>query len=131
MTTYLLDTNVIVELLRKNKKMRDKINEVGLNRCFISEITIVELLYGAEKSGNPDKIREVKWVEDTFKQIPVHTAFRDFAKIKVLLEKQQSIIDSFDLLIGATALANNYVVVTHNTKHLSRIPGLTFEDWQC
>lgn len=130
MTTYLLDTNVIVELLRKNKKIRDQINEVGLNKCFISEITIVELLYGAEKSGNTDKMREVKWVEETFKQIPVRTAFHDFAKIKVLLEKQQSIIDTFDLLIGATALANNHVVVTHNAKHLQRIPGLTLEDWQ-
>ena len=38
-------------------------------------------------------------------------------------------IDDFDLLIGATALKHGMVLVTENVKHLSRVPGITLENW--
>ena len=50
--------------------------------------------------------------------------------MKTLLEKQGMRIDEFDLLIGTSALANSMILVTHNTKHFSRIPDLTIEDWE-
>ena len=34
-----------------------------------------------------------------------------------------------DLFIAATALEHDYTLVTHNTRHFSRIPGLKLEDW--
>jgi tRNA(fMet)-specific endonuclease VapC len=40
------------------------------------------------------------------------------------------LIGPHDLLIAAIALANNLIVVTHNTSEFSRVPGLTIEDWQ-
>ena len=36
----------------------------------------------------------------------------------------------FDILIGVTALQNNYTMVTANIKHLGRIPNLNIENWE-
>ena len=38
-------------------------------------------------------------------------------------------IGPYDMLIAAIAMAHNLIVVTHNTKHFGRIPGLKIEDW--
>ena len=98
--------------------MVSKINEIGLNKCFISEITIAELKYGAMKSNKPDFHNEVL---NTFsKKINVVTIFEildTYALEKVRLEKLGKKLDNFDLLIGAKAIVNNLVLVTNNTKH--------------
>ncbi|MFZ4558089.1 MAG: type II toxin-antitoxin system VapC family toxin, partial [Pseudanabaena sp.] len=39
-------------------------------------------------------------------------------------------IGAYDLQIAAIALANNLILVTHNTKEFSRIPQLQLEDWE-
>lgn len=40
-------------------------------------------------------------------------------------------IDDFDLLIATTAVANNFVMVTENVKHFSKVDGITIENWVC
>jgi tRNA(fMet)-specific endonuclease VapC len=50
---YLLDTNIIIFLLKGNETVTAKIQEIGLGKCFISEISVAELKYGAEKSERP------------------------------------------------------------------------------
>ena len=52
-TLYLLDTNIIVFLLRGQMGIRDSIERIGIDQCHISEITYAELLYGAECSHAP------------------------------------------------------------------------------
>ncbi len=52
---YLLDTNICVFFLRGKLNLDEIIKEKGQSNCFISEITVVELLYGAENSDNPAK----------------------------------------------------------------------------
>lgn len=55
---YLLDTNICIFLLRGEYNVDKKIDSVGLENCYISEITIAELKYGAElgrrKTGSKD-----------------------------------------------------------------------------
>lgn len=38
-------------------------------------------------------------------------------------------LDDFDLLIGATAIANNLILVTENEKHLERMAKINIENW--
>jgi tRNA(fMet)-specific endonuclease VapC len=38
-------------------------------------------------------------------------------------------IADFDLAIAATALAHGLTMVTHNTRHFNRVPGLVLDDW--
>ena len=52
---YLLDFNIFIHFLRGKYNIIEKLNEVGIDDCAISEITLAELDYGAEKSANPKK----------------------------------------------------------------------------
>ena len=52
-----------------------------------------------------------------------------FGEIKAQLSRTGTAVDDFDLLIGCTAMALNYTVVTNNTKHYEKIPGLNVANW--
>lgn len=52
-----------------------------------------------------------------------------FASEKAGLSKAGSLVDNFDLLIGATAVHHGLTLVTNNTKHFQRIQGIQLEDW--
>jgi tRNA(fMet)-specific endonuclease VapC len=110
--------------------LSDKIGAVGIENCFISEITIAELLFGAENSTNYEKhIEEVSLFEQHFRIIPIYNVLTTYAKEKTRLKKKGSIIAEFDLLIGSTALAHNLIMVTGNGNHFGKIQGIQIEDW--
>ena len=52
-----------------------------------------------------------------------------FADIKASLSASGTVVDDFDLLIGCTALTLNYAVVSNNTKHFEKVPGLKVVNW--
>lgn len=47
---YLLDTNICIYYLKGLYNLKDKINNVGNESCYISEITVAELKFGVENS---------------------------------------------------------------------------------
>ena len=121
MKQYLLDTNIIIFYLKGKFDLDIKFEEIGLENCYISEITIAELLHGAEKSNNP--ARNFKLIEEIQKNItvlPIFSSLKMYAKEKARLEKKGKPIDNFDILIGATAIVNKLIMVTNNTKHFDR-----------
>lgn len=84
MSGYLLDTDICIFFLKGRYNLRDKIDTVGINNCFVSEITIAELLFGAENSANRTKhIKDVEFFEKNFRIIPVYSSLRLYAKEKV------------------------------------------------
>lgn len=127
---YLLDTNIVIFLFKGKFGVAEKIRSVGLEQCFISEITVAELKYGAEKSSNPEFHRRIvaEFIND-IQIIPIFDALDFFAKEKTRLEASGNRIDDFDLLIGATAVVNDFVLVTNNISHLGRVQGVMIEDW--
>jgi len=130
MPKYLLDTDICIYLLKNKFGIKAQIKKASLSNCFISEITIAELTYGAVKSTNYEKhMNEVTEIESLFEVLPVYSSFSDFAKEKVRLQKAGQLIADFDLLIGATAIQNGLILVTNNLKHFNRIQGLEIEDW--
>lgn len=130
MERYMLDTNAIVEMLRGNRKVVGQIEKHGIQNCFISEITIAELYYGAIKSGNSKHFDDIEIVESLFQIVPLYPSFLDYARIRHHLTSTGLGIDTFDMLIGASAVQGKYVLITHNNKHFSRIPDLRTADWQ-
>lgn len=50
-TKYLLDTNVLISMFKNKGNVRKFIKETGKNNCFVSEISIAELFYGAAKDA--------------------------------------------------------------------------------
>lgn len=130
MHKYLLDTTVCIALIRHNPQVVETILNIGEENCYVSEITIAELYYGASKSGRASHFRDVMLIKDVFEVVPLFPCLRTYGEIKAALERQGNRIDEFDLLIGATALTNTMTLVTHNTKHLGRIPNIVIEDWE-
>jgi tRNA(fMet)-specific endonuclease VapC len=129
--SYLLDTDMLISFLRDKHSVAEKIDHVGIENCYISEVSIIELTYGAFNSTKIDKhLGEVNQVESLFEVIPLYTAIKIFAQEKVRLKKEGNLIPDFDLAIGSTAVANNMRLVTNNTKHLGRIKGIKIENWR-
>ena len=127
---YLLDTDICIYLLKNKFSIRNKIESVGIQKCFVSEITIIELTYGAEKSENIAKHgNDVSDIEALFEVIPIRNCFEIFAKEKYRLQKQGLLIPDFDLLIASTALAHNLHLVSNNEKHLNRIQNINLKNW--
>ena len=130
MSGYLLDTDICIFFLQGKFNLADKIAEVGIQNCSISEITIGELLFGAENSQNYQKHRkEVEHFERSFTVVPIYNVLPTYAKEKVRLRRAGTPVAEFDLLIGATALSHDLTLVTGNVKHFSKIQGLTIENW--
>lgn len=85
---------------------------------------------GAVNSSQVEKHRnEVVLLEELFTIVPALTAIEIYATEKVRLREAGALIPDFDLLIGASAVANGMVMVTNNEKHLGRIDGITIENW--
>lgn len=129
---YLLDTDVVISLLRGNRRVADAIDEAGIQNCRISEITRAELLYGVELSRRKGRKSDAIMVDrllDTFEVVPVGGSLSSYASIKADLVCSGTPIEDFDLLIGCTALVNSFVLVSGNIAHMSRIKGLSLENW--
>lgn len=127
---YLLDTTACIALIRRTKQVVDKILSVGEDNCVVSEISIAELYYGAIKSGKQSHLNDVKLIMDLFEIVPIFPSLKTYAQIKTDLESSGKRIDEFDLLIASSAIYNSMTLVSHNTKHFSRISGLKLEDWE-
>ena len=127
---YLLDTNAIIAMFRDLHGMRAAILKAGFETCAISEITLAELLYGAYKGGYERHSHEARFVKEHFKVIPISDSIIKYAQLRTQLEADGVRLDNFDLLIAATAITEELTLVTHNTRHFDRIPGLKIKDWE-
>jgi len=127
---YLLDTNICIYFLKGRYGLVEKIQRIGIENFYISEITVAELKYGIEKSTTPDKNRLVVYeLIDKLKKLPIFGALDVYAKEKARLKKGGNIVDDFDLLIGATAIFNNMILVTNNEKHFTRLQNIKVVNW--
>ena len=127
---YLLDTNVLVAMFRGQYGIRQAILKAGFENCAISEITLAELLTGAYRGGFDRHAHEIAFLRDHFDIVTVSTALDHYARLRAELEKQGTSLDSFALLIAATALSSNLTLITHTTRHFARVPGLRIRDWE-
>ena len=131
MAKYLLDTCVCISMFRNEGHVREKLLNVGLDNCYISEITIAELYFGVAKAENKKrKLEDIKRVQQMFKVIPAYSSFKEYGEIRHSLEHTGLRVDQFDLLIGATAIHHQMTLVTSNLKHFERMPGIKIESWK-
>lgn len=130
MRKYLLDTNICVYFLKGQFNLDKGIEKAGTENCYISEVTIAELKFGAENSENKEKNRKtIDEFVSKFTIIPIFNSFDIYAKEKARLRKKGLPLDDFDLLIGATAITNDLTLVTRNTSDFERLEGVKIENW--
>lgn len=110
--------------------MNKRLLQVGFENCAISEITLAELIYGAECSADVEKNMDfINIFVRRVKVIPVLNTLNIYAKEKSLLRKSGTLIDDLDIFIGATAIANHMILITDNEKHLKRLSGIKIKNW--
>ncbi len=128
---YLLDTNICVFFLRGKLDLDELIKQKGRENCFISEITVLELRYGAENSDNPPRSHKaVDAFVNGLSIIPIFGSIKRYAKEKVRLRKiGKPIHDEFDLLIGVTSIENKLTLVTDNSKDFELLNGIKLDNW--
>lgn len=130
MKQYLLDTDICIYFIKGLHNLDKKILNIGIDNCFISEITIAELKFGVENSKQKEKNRKtIEKFINSIGIIPIISCLDVYAKEKARLRKQGTVVDEFDLLIGSSAIANNMSLVTRNTKHFKRFKGVSLENW--
>jgi len=128
---YLLDTNVLIDILRGNRQVIDKLQRESISECCISDITVYELYYGAYRSKNPEESAgKIDRLVMSISVLDTTDCMKDAARQKSMLASEGQLIEDFDIIIGTAAIANGLVLVTGNTKHLERLSGLTMTDWR-
>lgn len=131
MTLYMLDTNIVSDLIRNPQgKVAKRIGRAGEDRICTSIIVAAELRYGCAKSSS-SRLR--KAVEDLLGEINVLPfdvpADGKYGAIRTELEAAGKPIGSNDLLIAAHAHAAGATIVTANANEFKRVPGLKVENW--
>ena len=131
MLKYLLDTNMVIYVMKRRPiEVLSQFND-NAGRMALSAITLSELYHGAEKSAKVAQNLEV--VEEFASLVQVLAygtkASQHYGAIRSQLEKVGQPIGVNDVHIAAHARSEGLVVVTNNTSEFSRIPGLMVENW--
>ncbi len=131
MLKYLLDTNIVIYVLKRRPKEVLDVFNANASRMAISSITLSELMYGAEKSINTDKNLEA--VEEFVSHLEVlpydAKASQHYGQIKAALEKKGQIIGENDIHIAAHAISHGLILVSNNVREFKRVPNLALENW--
>lgn len=128
---YLLDTNTCVYAIKRMPQVLRRLQERSPGDFAVSAITVAELRFGAAKSSRPTETRRgVDAFLKPFEVLPFgNDAASEYAPLRLTLEREGRPIGERDLLIAATAKSLGLIVVTHNVREFSRVPGLKVEDW--
>ncbi len=120
MEITLLDTNILIEILKGNRETISKINT--LNSTYtVSDISYMELIYGAFDN------KEVKKIEkflSNFKIIEINNKVSQKALLLIKKYAKSHSLDIPDALIAATAIVNNFKLFTYNLKDFKYIEDL-------
>ena len=129
---YLLDTNVLIECLRRNRIMVAAVMANGKGHDLaISSVTFGELMVGILKNDTPRRRAALRKVLAPTKILPFdEAAAAEFAGIKKTLEKSGAVIGPYDMQIAGHAISVGRRLVTHNRKEFSRVKRLEWEDWE-
>ena len=128
---YLLDTNAMTSRVTKDAHFIKQIQTKNPSERVISAMTEHEVLFGIAcnpKSRLPT-VAEIMICLLPKLAIGLNKA-AEAADIRADLKSGGLPIGPHDVLIAAAALAMDLIIITHNTRKFSRMPGLLMEDWQ-
>ena len=132
-TLYLLDTNIVSYFLRRSSpaleaRMSDALKQQTVG---ISAMTRAELRFGQAAMKPEDRRRSL--IDHFLSRLPniawTSQAADVYGDIKAVHKRAGTPIGELDTQIAAHAFAENLILVTHNTRHFEKVPGLKIEDW--
>ena len=120
--TYLVDTDILVDMLRRKNGAEDYLDSIG--DWSLSIVTGMELVAGAK---NKDEIREIDIVVATYEAIPLNSEIGEPAYNLMKTYAKSEGLDPSDAIIAATAIHEGLKLSTKNKKHFTNIKGLDIE----
>ncbi len=131
MLKYMLDTNIVIYVIKRRPLEVLDIFNAHAGRMCISSITLAELLHGVEKSSMVS--RNLRKVEDFVSRLEVlpydDSAAAHYGNIRADLETKGTPIGVNDLHIAGHARSESLIVATNNMREFERVEGLRLENW--
>ena len=131
MLKYLLDTNIVIYAIKNKPAQVKRSFEQYYGQICISSVTLMELIYGAEKSAAVERnLRDIEGLAARMEVLP----FDDLAathsgQIRAELAKEGQLIGPFDQMIAGHARATGLILVTNNLREFERVAGIRVENW--
>jgi tRNA(fMet)-specific endonuclease VapC len=128
---YLLDTNTCIYFLNSDANIVEKIENLPESELAISIITLAELQFGAYNSGNVHRnLKRIAFLTASIPVLNLTPIITDcYGKLRTSLRKTGQTVDDFDILIGATAIVGNLILVTNNERHFEHMNEIVLENW--
>lgn len=129
---YILDTNIIICFLNgRYPAVAEHLRHIPAGDIAVSTVTLAELEFGARKSCD---YRTTAQQTEAFTKLFEHVLFderaaKEYGRIRYDLNRAGTPIGANDMMIAASALVEDAVLVTHNVGEFSRVTGLVVEDW--
>jgi len=131
MLKFMLDTNIVIYVIKRRPIEVMGIFNENAGRMAISAITLSELFHGAEKSAKvAQNLAVVEEFASLLEVLPYTAkASQHYGAIRSALEKVDRTIGVNDLHIAAHARSEGLTLVTNNLGEFERVPGLMAENW--
>ena len=131
MLKYMLDTNIVIYTIKNRpEEVRSRFKQHYGQMC-ISSVSYMELVFGAERSGNPE--RNLRVLEGFVARMDVlhfeSEAAVHSGQLRAELANKGTPIGPYDLMIAGHARSEGFILVTNNEKEFTRVPGLRVENW--
>ncbi|HAC67731.1 MAG TPA: VapC toxin family PIN domain ribonuclease [Pseudomonas sp.] len=131
MLKFMLDTNTCIFTIKNRpESVREAFTRHQGQLC-ISTVTLMELIYGAEKSSSPE--RNLAVIEGFAARLEVLKygleAAAHTGQLRAELARAGQQIGPYDQMIAGHARSLGLIVVTNNRREFDRVPGLRVEDW--
>lgn len=131
MLKYMLDTNIVIYTIKNRPEKVREIFKRHSGQMAISSVTLGELIYGAEKSSQPERnLADIEGMQARLEVLPFeeHAALH-FGQLRAELSREGKPIGPYDQMIAAHARACGLILVTNNEREFKRVSGLRIENW--
>ena len=132
MKKALIDTNIISAFMRGNPSVIQKTEKYlhFHNTLSVSVITYYEIIRGLKALSNINKLNAFKKFMSSCEILDLDSLTAEkAAEIYDVLKKKGALVEDADILIAATAIKNELVVITDNIRHFDRIDNLEISNW--
>jgi len=128
---YLLDTNVVIDILRNDKTVEKcyRLETLKRNKIFICPIVYYEIVRGFKIVSASKRLKDFLQISEEWGMLPFDMRATEKA-IDIYAQTHKQVIEDNDIYIAAISIVNGCTLVTANTRHFGRVDGLNFVNWR-
>ena len=131
MLKYMLDTNIVIYTIKNRPQLVRETFKRHQGQMCISAVTVGELIFGAERSAQPERnLADIEGLTARLEVSPFDAAAAThFGQLRAELYSSGKPIGPYDMMIAGHARSLGLILVTNNAKEFDRVPGLRLENW--